>query len=41
MTVYDNEVMVTLFDIRKHTEGRKEIVFVNILNGWNDMGNHK
>jgi hypothetical protein len=41
MTVYDNEVMVTLFDIRKHTEGRKEIVFNSSVNDWDDMGNHK
>jgi hypothetical protein len=41
MTIYNNEVMATLFDIRKDRKGERKIVFNSIVNYWDDMGNHK
>jgi hypothetical protein len=41
MTIYNNEVMATLFDIRKDRKGERKIVFNTSVNDWYGMGNHK
>jgi hypothetical protein len=37
MTIYNNEVMATLFDIRKDRKGERKIVFNTSVNDWYGM----